>query len=200
MNKKCIFKSNVKIPGGYLKYGTVLIPSHCTIMLIIAALAVVCIVNIVTVLKAFHTAWNWAVCGTRPWPKHLLCKETIFLWILSIIIKKLHYIGNSQGKPQEDEVRLMKQLLGSPSGDKGTALGMPVHLLWVTKCKQGDNGLSIRKKLLSETALEAFTEKGTRALALSIEKGSLCLYTCWCLSGLTGPYQNNILSSEFDLT
>ena len=34
----------------------------CTYIIIAV---VFCVVNIVTVPRAFHTVWNWAVCGAR---------------------------------------------------------------------------------------------------------------------------------------
>lgn len=53
---------------------------------------------------------------------------------------------------QEDWVRLKWPRLWSLNGDKANALRMPV-ILWVTKCKQSDSGLHIRKSPLWGTGM-----------------------------------------------
>lgn len=93
-------------------------------------------------------------------------------------------------------VRLVRQLFCSASGDKGRALGMPVHLLWVTKYKQGDNGVSIRKQSLWKQSQKPSQRRQTTIEQgpFSTAKGSPCLCAYLPLSGLADPYQNKALS------
>lgn len=86
---------------------------------------VFCVVNIVSVPRAFQTIWNRAVCGASSFD----CQRNYFPVNHLQLLQKAHYFGNDQEKPQEDTVRLMRQLLCSPSGNKGIDLEMPVHLL-----------------------------------------------------------------------
>lgn len=167
--------------------------SNYWIIAIITGASVVRAVNTVTALRAFHAIWNWAVCGARIWPKHLLFKETTFLWTVSISIRKLHYIGNGEGKAQED----------SQAGETAAllrrwwywqALGMPVHLLWVPKYKQD------QKTVPSETVSGGFTEKADhhRAMALFYWEGQPVLMCLFSLASLI-LIKTKLFSSEFEL-
>lgn len=97
-------------------------------------------------------------------------------------------------------IRWVRQLLCSASGGKGTALGMPLHLLWLTKYKQGDNGVSVKKQsLLRQSPKPRGKADHHGAMALFYRNGSPCLCAYLLLSGLPDPYQNKVLSSEFEL-
>lgn len=83
---------------------------YCSTYIIIAV--VFCVVNIVTV-------WSFPHCLNQQFrARSFDCQINYFPVNCLQLHQKLHYIGNDQEKPQEDMVRLMRQLLCSSSGDK----------------------------------------------------------------------------------
>ena len=86
----------------------------------------------------------------------------------------------------------MRQLLCSPSGDKGIDVGMPVHPLYVIKCKQGDKWGQKQEGGPSKMVSEVFTENMNhhRDQTLSYRKTKSVLMCRVLLSDLAGSYQS----------